>query len=423
MHCDHFLSQRCRSCSLLDLTYSESLQQKRDVLTQLFPQTPIRPFVECSEVCGSRIRAKLAVTGSVELPTIGFYDDQQNIVAVDDCPLHHALINEFTTRLPAIISEARLTPYDLTADSGELKFVVLTCSPTHNQLMVQFVLRSREAIDRILSLWRKMTDADKQSIAVLSINLQPVRSSTIAGPDEIAISDQTMLPIRFGDTELHFGPQSFLQTNYEVATALYAAAGRLLQDYSADSILDLYCGAGAFSLTAASHARSVLGIDISANAIACAQEANDFRSRAPALERNAPEAPASTPLPRRQEPPEQSVPRLEPRNKDTALQREPTNSTNAQFLCRSLEEFTAEELATHNFDTVICNPPRRGLDAASVTLIQSLKPRLIVYSSCNAKTLHRDAHLLAPDYRLEHLQPFDMFPFTNHFEVLAVFTM
>jgi len=413
MHCDHFISHGCRSCSLLDLSYSESLQRKRDVLTQLFPETPIHPFVECSEVGGSRIRAKLAVTGSIELPTIGFYDDQQNTVAVNDCPLHHALINEFTTRLPAIIREVRLKPYDMTTDSGELKFVVLTCSPTHKQLMVQFVLRSRESIDRIRSLWRKMTDADKQSIAVLSINLQPVRSSTVAGPDEIVISEQAMLPIRFGNTELLFGPQSFLQTNYEVATSLYAATGRLLQDHSADSILDLYCGAGAFSLTAASQARSVLGIDISANAIACAQEAADPRSRAPALERTAPEAPASTLQPGRQE----------PRNKDTILQREHNNHANAQFLCRSLEEFTATELATHNFDTVICNPPRRGLDAASVTLIQSLKPRLIVYSSCNAKTLHRDAHLLSPDYHIEYLQPFDMFPFTNHFEVLAAFTM
>ena len=374
MHCDHFKSHRCRSCSLLDLPYDASLQQKLEVLTQLFPQTSIRPFVPCSEVRGSRIRAKLAVTGTVELPSIGFYDDRKKIVAVDDCPLHHPLIIEFTTRLPGIIRTARLTPYDMNTDSGELKFVVLTCSPTHYQLMVQFVLRSREAVDRIRSLWKNMTDAEKHPIAGLSINLQPVRSSTIAGPDEILISEQNMLPIHFGDTELLFGPQSFLQTNYEIASALYAAAGRLLQEQSVDNVLDLYCGAGAFSLTAGSRARSVVGIDISANAIACANEA---------ARRN--------------------------------------NRSNAQFLCRSLDEFPVHELATHNFDTVICNPPRRGLDAASVALIQMLKPRVVIYSSCNAKTLHRDAQLLAPEYHIEHLQPFDMFPFTNHFEVLAVF--
>lgn len=373
MHCAHFESQRCRSCSLLDNTYNATLQHKQDVLTQLFPATRILPFVPCREVAGSRIRAKLAVTGTLDDLQIGFFDDQQTLVAVDDCPLHHALINEFTQRLPSIIRENRLMPCDMQADRGELKFVVITCSPTQQQLMVQFVLRSREAVDRVRSLWRRMTDVEKQSIAVMSVNIQPVRSSTIAGTEEIPISEATNLPIRFGNTELLFGPQSFLQTNFEIAAALYASAAHLLQDHSAENVLDLYCGVGAFSLAACSHARSVTGIDISSNAIACADEA---------VRRN--------------------------------------HRQNVQFLCHSLDRFAADGLTSHNFDTIICNPPRRGLDAASVTLIQALNPRLLLYSSCNPVTLQRDIQLLASDYQMDHLQPFDMFPFTHHFEVLAL---
>ena len=373
MHCEHFQSQRCRSCSLLDNTYEATLQHKWHALTQLFPETQILPFVPCLEVAGSRIRAKLAVTGTLDDPQIGFFDDQQTLVAVDDCPLHHPLINEFTQRLPSIIRETRLIPYDMQSDRGELKFVVLTCSPTHQQLMVQFVLRSREAVDRVRSLWRRMSDSSKQTIAVMSINLQPVRSSTIIGTEEIPISEPRNLPIRFGDTELLFGPQSFLQTNHEIAAELYAAAGRMLQEHAAENVLDLYCGVGAFSLTACSHARSVTGIDISSNAIACADEAVRHNHR-----------------------------------------------NNAQFLCRSLDHFRADELTVHNFDTIICNPPRRGLDAAGVTLIQTLKPHMLLYSSCNPVTLRRDIQLLASDYRLRHLQPFDMFPFTHHCEVLTL---
>ena len=258
-------------------------------------------------------------------------------------------------------------------DRGELKFVVLTCSPTHRQLMIQFVLRSREAVDRIRSYWRKMTDVEKQLVAVMSINLQPARSSTITGTEEILISEQTNLPIRFADTELLFGPQSFLQTNYEVAAALYAAAGSIMRDQAAGSVLDLYCGAGAFSLTAGVNARAVIGIDVSANAIACATEAATRNDR-----------------------------------------------TNVQFQCRSLEAITADRLAERDFDAIICNPPRRGLDSATVALIQSLRPRLLLYSSCNAASLKRDIERIAADYQTEYLQPFDMFPFTQHFEVLAM---
>jgi 23S rRNA (uracil747-C5)-methyltransferase len=358
---------------LLDNTYEATLEQKTSVLRQLFPDAMLHPFVQCRDVAGSRIRAKLAVTGTFEHPQLGFYDDQQKIVAVDDCPLHHPLINEFTQQLPAIIREAKLSPYDMQTDRGELKFVVLTCSPTHQQLMVQFVLRSREAVDRIRSYWRRMTDAEKQLVAVMSINLQPVRSSTITGTEEISISEQTSLPIRYTDTELLFGPQSFMQTNFEVAAALYAAAGAIFQDYPAEHLLDLYCGAGAFALTVGKYAHSVLGIDVSANAIACAAEAATRNDR-----------------------------------------------TNAKFQCRSLEAITSDRLEGSDFDSIICNPPRRGLDAATVALIQVLKPQLLVYSSCNPATLQRDVQRLSKNYQIEHLQAFDMFPFTGHFEVLAM---
>jgi 23S rRNA (uracil747-C5)-methyltransferase len=371
--CDHFQSRRCRSCQMLGSTYKSTLHRKLSVLTQLFPETRVLPFVPCRDVTGGRIRAKLAVTGTIEHPQIGFFDDQQSLVAVTDCPLHHPLINEWTQRLPIIIREARLMPYDMQTDRGELKFVVITCSPSHHQLMIQFILRSREAVDRIRSLWGRMTATEKQTVPVLSVNLQPVRSSTITGAEEIGISDQTSLTIRFNDTELQFGPQSFTQTNYKIAAKLYAAAGHLLETRGARNVLDLYCGAGAFSLTACAHADKVVGIDISSNAIACANEAARRHGR-----------------------------------------------NNAQFLCCSLDQLTADELATHNFDTVVCNPPRRGLDQASVTLIQTLHPRCVVYSSCNPATLHRDVQRLAPGFVLDHLQPFDMFPFTQHFEVLAL---
>lgn len=373
MHCPFHESQICRSCALLPLDYSQTLTIKSAALAELFPSVSIREFRTGDGAAGSRIRARLAVTGTLEQLQLGFYDDQHRIVPVDQCPLHHPLINRFTLQLPRIVRETRLAPYDMQTDRGELKFVVLTCSPTHEQLMVQFVLRSREAFDRIRSYWRRMTDSEKQTVPVMSINLQPARSSLISGSVELPVSEQTRLPIRFGTTELVFGPQSFLQTNYGVATALYADTSQLLLDHAAVNVLDLYCGAGAFSLTAGLRAASVLGIDVSADAIECATES---------ARRN--------------------------------------HIANAEFLRRSLDCFTGDELQGRSFDTIICNPPRRGLDAASVSLIEKIGPRHVLYSSCNPVTLQRDVNRLQAGYQLEHLTPFDMFPFTSHFEVLAL---
>ncbi|MFO1000817.1 MAG: methyltransferase [Planctomycetaceae bacterium] len=378
MECVYHQQQICRSCTLLGLEYSQTLQQKLQTLAALFPDVAINPFHGVSSPAGGRIRARLAVSGSLEDLQVGFFDDQQRVVPVDQCPLHHSLINDSVPRVRQMIRTAKLSPYNPGADCGELKFVVLTCSPSHQQLMIQFVLRSKEAVDRIRSLWRRMPDHDRAGIAVISVNIQPARSSAISGREEVAISEVTMLPIRFnvgdsGNRDLLFGPQSFLQTNYEMATALYSAARRIIQASEAQRVLDLYCGVGAFSLTACSAEQSVLGIDISENAIACAVET---------VRRNA--------------------------------------LMNAEFQCRSLDCTSADQLTNTDFDTVICNPPRRGLDAASLAIILSIRPRQVLYSSCNPTSLQRDIKELSAKYQIIELTPFDMFPLTSHFEVLAL---
>ena len=378
MKCVYHEQKICNSCTLLGLEYNATLQQKTQVLASLIPGVAISTFRGVSSAVGGRIRARLAASGSLDDLKVGFFDDQQKVVPVDQCPLHHELINHSIAHIRQMIQAARLVPYDPGSDRGELKFVVLTCSPSHQQLMIQFVLRSKEAVDRIRSLWRRMTETERQGIAVMSVNIQPARSSAISGREEVAISDQTMLPIQFNVSEtdnrdLLFGPQSFLQTNYEIATALYASARGMIQSNGSRRVLDLYCGVGAFSFTACSAEQSVVGIDNSENAIGCAQETvrrNGLRDR--------------------------------------------------EFQCRSLDCTSADQLTNSNFDTIICNPPRRGLDAASLALILSIRPQQVLYSSCNPVTLQRNIQELSARYEVLELHPFDMFPFTTHFEVLAL---
>lgn len=379
MHCSDFQSGVCRSCGHLDRTYERSLADKRAGIAELFPGVMIGDWVTCVPAAGSRIRARLAITGTSDDARIGFLDEHRQLVAVDQCPLHHPLINEWTQGLPDLIREAQLTPYDPAIDRGELKFVVVTCSPSHQQLMVQFVLRSREAVDRVRRLWQTGRMQTNTTVRVASINLQPVRSSLINGPDEIALSDDQRLPMTFGGIELLFGPGSFVQTNHSIAEKLYQAAAAHCEAAGAWHVLDLYCGAGAFGLTVARSVSSVFGVDSSADATGAAAEA---------ARRN--------------------------------------GIGNARFECRRLDQ-PAESAAWlepggEPFDTIICNPPRRGLDSMSLSLIHQLSPQCVIYSSCNPTTLARDTQLLASAYAIEHLQPFDMFPFTSHCEVLALLT-
>jgi 23S rRNA (uracil747-C5)-methyltransferase len=386
MDCSYFRTHVCRSCSLLESDYQSILVSRDAAVRKLFLDSQILPCVGVEQSAGSRIRGKLAVAGTTDDPLIGFFAESQQFTPVDQCPLHHPLISQFATELPNLIRDYRLIPYAPSTDTGELKFVVVTCSPGSSsldvhlpgtqfsgELMVQFVLRSKEAVDRIRKAW--LTGDLKRGcpIGVVSLSIQPERSSKISGVIDIPVSDQIWLPLRFEDVDLLYGPSSFLQTNYEMAVRLYGAARRLLTEHQAASVLDLYCGAGAFSLLAAPATATSLGVDVSADAIAAATESARRAHR-----------------------------------------------STARFLCRNLSNATDSDLLSSGFDVVVCNPPRRGLDGASLHWIRSAHPRLLLYSSCNVVTLKRDADLLAADFRMVQLQAFDMFPWTSHFEVLAL---
>ncbi len=379
MQCSYFEQQICRSCQLLDQPYESTLRRKQAWITGLFPETDVRPVVPTVRVQGSRIRARLAVFGTLSQPQFGFLDQDRRIAAVDQCPLHHPQINRLITALPILVQDCGLTPYSMTDNRGEMKFVVITCSPTHDRLMLQLVLRSREAVDRVRRFWNVSGNEVLADVQVLSVNVQPVRSSLLNGTDEIGVSEIRRLPVRYDSTTVLYGPQCFIQTNYEVALQLYRRAGRILLEEEISSLLDLYCGSGAFSLQAAASQIRVHGIDIVPDAVTSAQESaalNGFGI--------------------------------------------------SHYECLSDGVGGAKTMLSMSAggvdapDAIICNPPRRGLDSATCRLLQDLKPRLLLYSSCNPETQCRDLRELSGSFRIRQIIPFDMFPFTKHLEVLAV---
>jgi 23S rRNA (uracil747-C5)-methyltransferase len=370
-HCQHFSARRCQSCDHLPLTFAGSVSQKQNLLAQLFPGVSLQPLQHCSDPNGSRIRARMAVDWKQSSPTFGFFDQQQRVVPVEDCPLHHPLISQAVPFLGEFLLRARLTPFDPDHNTGELKFAVLTAAPDSESLMIQWVLRSQEAVSRIRSAWRRLSLADRGCVRVMGIGIQPLRTSQIAAELELNVSEESSLRIRFGQLSLFFGPGSFIQTNHEMAARLYQAAGQRIAAGVPGPVLDLYCGAGGFGLMAASHGRAVLGLEKSAAAVENARRA--------AVEMG----------------------------------------FTAEFRQCSLESEQDLLNQSSGFSTVICNPPRRGLDAASLELIQRLAPQRLLYSSCSPLTLARDLRLLAGNFRPVWMQGFDMFPLTEHFEVLC----
>lgn len=364
MDCDYYAAGRCRSCTLLEQEYETQVLTKQTHCRDLLAASGIDwlPAIT-SPRQGFRNKAKLVVGGSVDDPTLGILDAELLGVDLRECPLHTPGIRAAIPTLARFVNLAALTPYDVKSRRGELKHVLVTESPD-GELMVRFVLRSREALPRI----RKHLDSlhAELPLRVATANLQPEHKAVLEGPDEIVLTEQAALPMRLGTgTTLLLRPQSFFQTNTGIATALYRTATAWADELAPRSIWDLYCGVGGFALHLAGPGREVLGIEVSSQAVESARAA----------------------------------------------------AAEAGLAAR----FEVGDATTFAFDTapelVVLNPPRRGIGPGLASWLEASSAAHVLYSSCRAETLARDLESM-PSLRPTRAVVLDMFPNTSHYEVL-----
>lgn len=165
-------------------------------------------------------------------------------------------------------------------------------------------------------------------------------------------------------------PASFFQVNPPQAENLYRAVCESAGLTGNETLLDAYCGVGTLSLIAAKQAKQVIGIEMIPDAVRDAEE-NAHRNQI----------------------------------------------GNASFLSGRAEE-KLNELG--DIDVALLNPPRIGCARSLLEALLQKRPQRILYVSCDPATLARDLQILIEGgYRLERVQPFDMFPQTMHVETLV----
>ncbi len=370
MQCHHYDAGRCRSCTLLDLAYPAQVTGKQEhcaeLLTPLAPDLTWLPTVESAE-SGFRNKAKMVVTGTTDAPVLGILAEGGG-VDLTDCPLYPPALQASFPALAAFVTRARLVPYDVRTRRGELKYVLVTLSPD-GDLMARFVLRSTESVPRVRKHLPALLDA-LPSLRVVSVNLHPEHKAVVEGETEIVLTEAETLRMHVNGIDLHLRPQSFFQTNTDVAAALYRQGRAWVDDAAPATVWDLYCGVGGFALHVAGPARDVVGVETSAEAVASA--------------------------------------RLTAR--DAGLDR-------TTFLA---EDATAFALSRQDVpDLVVVNPPRRGIGETLSTWLERSGVGHVVYSSCNATTLARDLALM-PSLRPREARVLDMFPQTSHYEVAVL---
>ena len=414
MLCQLHDASLCRSCPNLDLPPAQQLQLKQSaVQATLAGQVEAAAWLEpfASAPSHFRNKAKLAVSGTTHAPVLGLVDRFDNGTDLTSCPLHVNEIKAALAPLTRAITRMGLQPYSIVKRRGELKHVLVTAS-ANGQLMVRFVLRSTAQLPAIRKGAPRL-QSELPGLRVLSVNIQPRPAAILEGEREIILSQDSTLDMPLYLPELGadgvvvnnkksvlplvLPPQSFFQTNSDVAAGLYAQARAWARDYaggqavaltgepgaggahpdatqSSQSIWDLYCGVGGFALALAQPGAQVLGVEVSAPAI------DGARAAAAQLGLTSPQV------------------RFE--------------AGDASVLDASGQVYGHDKP-----DLLVVNPPRRGIGELAAS-IEGSGIKRVLYSSCNPASLTKDLEVMS-SYRVRRARLFDMFPHTNHAEVLV----
>ena len=372
MDCHHYDVHRCRSCTLLEVPRARQLSDKEAHARSLVDAPTWLPTVAGAEA-GFRNKAKMAVGGTVEAPTLGILDRDLAGVDLRDCGLHSPGLVAALDRVAGWIRDAGLVPYDVAARTGELKHVLLTESPD-GELLLRLVMRSTALEARVRSRLPALREA-VPGLRVVTINVQPDHKAVLEGEREIVLTPDATLPMRLATgVTLRLGPRSFFQTNTPVAEALYDQARRWVDGLpDVRTVWDLYCGVGGFALHLAAPGRDVLGVEVSPDAVEAAS------ATAAGL----------------------GVP--------------------ARFVAADATAYVLGSGAHDQPDLVVVNPPRRGIGPELAGWLEASGVRHVVYSSCNAVTLARDLAAM-PSWRPVEGRVLDMFPHTDHYAVMVLLT-
>lgn len=293
------------------------------------------------------------------------------IIDIDRCFLHPEAGNRILGDARNYMKTSGLPAYGIRSHEGFWRFVMLRHSAYYDRWLVNLIT-SEDRPDAVLPLAEQLVAAHG-SVAGVVNNISSKKAAIAVGDFEKPLAGRSVLHERLGDFSFEISANSFFQTNTRGAEALYETVSRFAGLSGGEFVVDLYCGTGTIGIWLSEAAGQVLGLEIVESAVMDAR-------------------------------------------KNCRI----NNVDNCSFVAGDVRQSLSA--VERRPDLLVIDPPRAGMHKDVVEKVASMAPEKIVYVSCNPATLARDVSLLAADYRVEKIQPVDMFPHTYHIEAVAKLT-
>lgn len=370
--------KRCGGCVCQHMTYETSLAFKRRQVQDLLERVgglsiEVPPVLGMAHPFGYRNKGAYPVAQVDGAPACGFFAPRSHDLIPlpqNGCAIQGEDSAKATQAVLAWMRQNNVPAYDELTGRGLVRHI-MTRSTTHGELMVVLVV-TRADIPKAGQLI-ELLKAAVSGLCSICLSINSRRTNVILGTDIRVLwgkdtMEDTLCGLRFS-----VSPLSFFQVNPAQTEKLYGLALEYAGLTGSETVVDAYCGAGTISLLLAQKAKKVIGIEIVPEAI---QNANENAVR--------------------------------------------NHIENAEFRVGATEELLPRLIADGlRPDVIVLDPPRKGCDPAVLEAIIAAAPKRVVYVSCGAPTLARDAKLLAEGgYTAEKVQCVDMFCWTGAVETV-----
>ena len=381
----------CGGCKWQFLKYDKQLAYKRQQVAGclehigLIQGVPIHPTIPSNPIFGYRNKMEFSCSDrrwllpdemgadgidrgfAIGLHVPGTY---YKVIDTKACLLQPDLGNSILEDVRSYMKASDKPVYGLRSHVGFWRYLVLRHSLAFNQWMVNIVTAASDRHE-LQPLADRIFETYPEVVSVIN-NVTGRRAGVAVGEFEETLAGVSHISDSIGPFEFDISSNSFFQTNTRGAKQLYD----VVKDYAAlngnETVLDLYSGTGTIPIILAESAQEIIGIEIVESSV-----------------------------------------------KDAVNNCMKNKVVNCKFIKGDIKTCLGQ--ITRSPDVLIIDPPRAGMHKDVVKQVLDMAPNRIVYVSCNPATLARDLGLMIDVYRIEEVQPVDMFPHTYHVEAVVKF--
>jgi len=379
-HCS--LYGNCGGCQLQHMAYDEQLRVKRRMLMHAIERyanmpIPVLEKITCPTLgmknpFGYRNKASMPVSQNDDGLFVGLFAlNSRRLIPARNCPIHYDGVNQVINHAVDLLDDFRVYPYNPKSKKGTIRYLVVRQSRISKEVQVTFVM-ANNSFPKIEALSRQLMQECKDVRSVfMSVNSGD--GHEIFGKDVTLIRGKETISDTLGHLKFSLSAKSFYQLNSQQTHVLYNEVKKAAKVTKNESVIDAYCGVGTIGQFLAKDAYEVRGVDSNQGAVEDARE-NAKLNRLDNVSYDVGDAGVIVP-----------------------------KWVKAGF----------------KPNVMIVDPPRSGLDTKMINLILNIRPRTLIYVSCNPSTLAKNLSKLRGQYKVDYIQPIDMFGQTAAIEAVV----